>query len=90
MFYKPETVITVLPNSLAEAHDLHCHQSWRIAFKQFHFSDESEMFCSNHHKQVTQQLYLLVNGIAEQRCLRQPEVTIKIPHGVYVTSGGML
>lgn len=51
---------------------------------------ESEMLCSNHHKQVTEQLYLHVNRTAEQRCLRQPEVTIKIPHRVCITLGGIL
>ena len=51
---------------------------------------ESEMLCSNHHKQVTEQVYLHVNGIAEQRCLQQPEVTIKIPHRDCITLGGIL
>lgn len=51
---------------------------------------ESEMFCSNHHKQVALQLYLHVNGTAAQRCSRQPEVTIKIPKGVYTISGSTL
>ena len=51
---------------------------------------ESEVLCSNHHKQVTEQLYLHVNRIAEQRCLQQPEVTIKIPHRDCITLGGIL
>lgn len=51
---------------------------------------ESEMLCSHHHKQVTEQLYLHVNRRAEQRCLQQPEVTIKIPHRDCITLGGIL
>lgn len=51
---------------------------------------ESEMFCLNHCKQVSYELYFHVNGLEEQRCLGQPEVTIKIPHRVCITSAGML
>lgn len=47
------------------------------------------MFSTNHSKQVTQ-LYLHVNGIAEQEYLSQPEVIIKIPGTACSTLGGVL